>query len=212
MSYLRKLVLELNILRRHINSYPPEHPLVVQALDRAYATISDLLSQSGKLAIGVTRNTLILGKDVLDAAEPAVRDFASTLFSLGVISITFSEGLRLDELRRFNERLMMKHQDAASPESVQKLFDSLALENITIGTVDYGAIQVRLGLLDALDESTDFWERFVKGLIAGTLIRSPGDAAETERYAVSPPEMLADLLSENISREKRLLSRLYLSS
>ncbi len=97
---------------------------------------------------------------------------------------------------------MMKHQDAASPESVQKLFDSLALEHITIGTVDYGAIQVRLGLLDALDGSTDFWERFVKGLIAGTLIRSPGDAAETERYAVSPPEMLADLLSENISREK----------
>lgn len=202
VSYLRKLVLELNILSRHINSYPIGHPLVEQALNKAYSTISNLLSQSGELMIGVTRDTLILADSALDATEPAIRDFASTLFALGVISITFSEGLRLDELRRFNEHLMMKRQDVASSESVRELFDSLALDHITIGTLDYRAIQVRLGLLDALDESTNFWERFVKGVVAGILSRSPGDAAETERYAIYPPEMLADMLCENISMEK----------
>ncbi len=187
VSYLRKLVLELNILSRNINAYPQGHPLVEQALNKAYATISSLLSQSGELIIGVTRNTLILGDDVLDSAEPAICDFASELFTLGIISITFSEGLRLDELRRFNEHLIMKRQDTASSESARELFDSLALDHITIGILDYGAIQVRLGLLDALDESTNFWERFVKGVIAGILNRSPGNAAETERYAVYPP-------------------------
>ncbi len=199
--YLRKLVFELNILRRHINSYPQGHPLVEQALAKAYATISDLLSQSGTLIIGVARNTLILGDDVLDSAEPAVRDFAGALFSFGIVSLTFSEGLRIDELRRFNERLMVKNQDAATPESIRQLFDSLALDHISLGMVDYGAIQVRFGLLDALDESTDFWERFAKGVIAGTL--SGGDTAEeAERYARASPEMLADLLSDGIARER----------
>ncbi len=201
VSYLRKLVLDLNILRRHINSYPTGHPLVEQATLRAYATFSNLLSQRGGLTIGVTRDALILGDDILKAAEPAVRDFAGALFALGIVSLTFSEGLRVDELRRFNECLMMKHLDAASPGSVQKLFDSLGLEHIRIGMVDYGAIQVRAGLLDTLDESPDFWERFVKGVIAGTL-NSAGDTAEAERYARSSPEMLADMLSEGISDEK----------
>lgn len=202
ISYLRKLVLELHILHRYINSYPPEHPLVEQALDLAYTTISNLLSQSRRLIIGVTRNTLILGDDVLDAAEPAVRSFAGTLFAFGIISITFSEGLSIDELRRFNEHIIMKRQNASSPESVRALFDSLALEHVAIGALDYGAIKVRLGMLDAHDESTDFWELFVKGVIAEMLTHSTGKASETERYTISPPEMLADMLSESISMGK----------
>ncbi len=202
VSHLRKLVFELNILRRHIISYPQGHPLVEQALAKAYVTISDLLSQGGTLTIGVARNTLIFGDDVLDAAEPAVRNFAGALFSFGIISLAFSEGLRIDELRRFNERLMVKHQDTATPESVRKLFDSLALDHISLGMVDYGAIQVRFGLLETLDESTDFWELFAKGVIAGTLSHSAGDVAEAEKYAQAAPEMLADMLSDGISREK----------
>ncbi|HSW63296.1 MAG TPA: hypothetical protein VLH56_08305 [Dissulfurispiraceae bacterium] len=201
--YLRKLVYELNILRRHISSYPQGHPMVEQTLQRAYATVTGLLPQNGSLTIGIARDTLVLGDEVLDAAESAVRDFARSLFSCGIVSLTFNAGLRLDELRSFNEGLMFKSDEMMTPEAVRGIVDALELEHVSIGMIDYGAIQVRHGLLDAVDEPADFWERFAKGVLAGSLSGSGGDVATDDAiYSHASPEVLAEMLSDSISGGK----------
>lgn len=199
--HLRKLVYELNILRRHISSYPQGHPMVEQTLQKASATVSDLLPQTGNLTIGIARDTLVLGDEVLDASESAVRDFAHALFSHGIVSLTFHVGLRPDELRRFNECLMFKPEEMRTPDDFRRVFDALEFEHIGIGMIDYGSLQVRDGLQDAVDESADFWERFVKGVLAGSLSGS-GAALNAAMYSYEPPEVLAEMLSDCVSGEK----------
>lgn len=199
---LRKLIYELNVLRRHITAYPHGHPMVERTLTRAHATLSALLFGSVSLVIGVTKNALIVGEEKIEAKDPAVLDFASSLFSLGIVTLTFTSGVTPEELQRFNECLMAQEQ-ADAQDGVLRMLDDARLEHIRVQTIDYGAFSVRYGTDGETETETgNLWERFVRGVLAGTLFGPAINAADAGTISDATPELLAEMLQDEIAHKR----------
>ncbi len=199
---LRKLIYELNVLRRHITAYPHGHPMVERTLARAHATLSTLLSGAASLVIGITKNALLVGEEKIEATDPAVLDFANSLFSLGIVTLTFTSGVTPEELQKFNECLMAQEQ-ADAQDGVLRMLNDATLEHIRVQTIDYGAFSVRYGTEGETEtESGNLWERFVRGVLAGTLFGPGINTADAGTISDATPELLAEMLQDEIAHKR----------
>lgn len=196
---IRKLIYELNVLRRHVGSYPAAHPVVTQTLSRVHAFVESLIQPSGRLVLGITKETILVNEDSIDLTDPAFLNFARSLFSHGIIAVSFGAGVSADELRSFNEFLMALRQDAAGEGGVAALWQKAGLEHIHIEVIDYKALSgASLGQEMQTEPQGDFWVRFVRGVLAGTITGASADAVDidAEMMEGAPPEMLAEILEE----------------
>jgi hypothetical protein len=196
---IRKLVYELNMLRRHIGSYPPDHPVVAQTLARVHSYLDTLVQSTGRLVLGITKEAILVGDDSIDLKDPVLRDFARSLFAHGIIAVTFCAGIAPDELRRFNECLMALRQDAIGEEGFSALWQKAALEHIHVEVIDYKSLSSSSALHDVSAEPVrDFWTGFVRGVLAGSItgMSSVAGDSDAEMMQDAPPEMLAELFHE----------------
>lgn len=196
---IRKLVHELNVLRRHVGSYPAAHPVVVRTLSRVHAFVETLIPPSGRLVLGITKETILVNEDTIDLADPAILNFARSLFSYGIIAVTFDTGVSADELLRFNQFLMELRQDAAGEDGVAARWQKAGFEHIHIEVIDYQALSgASLRQEMQTEPQGDFWVRFVRGVLAGTITGASADAVDidAEMMEGAPPEMLAEILQE----------------
>lgn len=95
-------VADLIIFRRHLQSYPASHPSVTTALNKTMASFAPLVADGRAFTLGVARQGLLLQNETLGAEIPKFREFAGTLSSFGVITISFCAGLQQEELHGFN--------------------------------------------------------------------------------------------------------------
>ena len=66
---LVKAVKDLNIARKNIQIYPPEHAQAKASIDRAFAAIQDMLADRPDWRLGVAKNTIIAEETDLDTAS-----------------------------------------------------------------------------------------------------------------------------------------------
>lgn len=196
---IKQLIYELNVLRRHIGSYPPDHPVVEQTLARVHAFVHALVESSGRLVLGITKETILCGDESLELKDAVLRDFAGSLFAHGIIAVSFDADITPDELRRFNECLMALRQDSITSDRIGALWQNAELEHIHVEMIDYGALTGSSTLRDVSDEPVrDFWTGFVRGVLAGSITGMSADAGDidAEMMQDAPPEMLAEILHE----------------
>lgn len=196
---IRKLINDLNVLRRHVGSYPPTHPVVLQTLSRSHAYLDSLIAAAGPLVLGITKESLLVGEDTIELKDPVLLDFARSLFSHGIIAITFESGIESEELRRFNECLMALRQDISGAEQVGTLLHNAALEHIRVELIDYRALAERtVPVEESAPVAGDFWTGFVREVLVGAITGMSADAAadDAEMMEGAAPEVLAELLQD----------------
>lgn len=195
---IRKLIYELNVLRRHVGTYPQGHPVVMQTLARVHSYLDTLTQSSDRLVLGFSKDSILFGEETIDLKDPVLHDFARSLFAHGILAVTVERGTSPDELLRFNECLMTLRQGAVGDGGVSELWHAAGLEHIHVDVIDYRALAGSADLHEAdAGPISDFWTGFVRGVLAGSIVgisRDAGDDAEMMEAAL--PEVLAEILRE----------------
>lgn len=160
-----KFAAELIISRRHIQSYPQDHPVVAAALQKTISSLTPLISGGRVFTLGVSRQGLLFQNETLSPEMGKFREFSDTLSSFGIIAISFTEGLRPDELLSFASILNRPRNEVWDDGGIKQAFVNAGIQGMRIQVID-PSVFILSDDLDA-DYQTDPWEIFVRKLLAG---------------------------------------------
>jgi HEAT repeat protein len=191
---LSDAIIELNISRRNVSIYPPNHPSVDRSLSRAFELMQKLFELRPEITLAVAKDTLIIDDYYLEKKNPVYREFALQLSGLNIASVSFITGLTKEELYEFHRFISAKVGDLPQ-EPVQEQLRKLNLIHIRTVFIDYGAFAFEEGKTQKEPPKEEIWERYVYGMLEGTL--QPDGISEDIREI--PPEMLARFLNKNPS-------------
>ncbi|EKD34249.1 MAG: PBS heat-like protein repeat-containing protein [uncultured bacterium] len=201
---LSEAVIELNISRKNVGTYPPGHIQITKSIERAYDILLRLFELRSEMTLGVAKDTLMVGRDYLDQKNPVYRDFAFSMSKQEIAAVTFISGLAKEELVRFHCILATKPEDIRAAGGIGKVMAEADIPHIRIHAIDYSSFH-------ATEEQEIFksqekrmvgekaggglWQDFITHLSAGTLAGPEGGVSVKDAVQIDPAE-LARLLNE----------------
>ncbi|MBM4128905.1 MAG: HEAT repeat domain-containing protein [Nitrospira sp.] len=196
---LSEAVIELNISRRSVGLYPPEHPFIKGSINRAYENLMKLFELRSSITLGIAKDALVIDEYALEKENPVFKEFALSLHSKCIAAITFYSGLEDKELIWLHELITV--HEGLSGEGLVELAEKKGFKHIEITPVDLSVFKFMEGHLRPGDSERKIWEDYVHGLIEGRLAGK--DAADV--IINIPPEEVASIVSnhlpENASEE-----------
>ena len=198
---LSDAVIELNISRKNVGIYPPGHIQITKSIDRAYELLQKLFEIREEMALGVAKDTLLVGQDYLDKKNPVYRDFALSLNQQGIAAITFIRGMDKEELVRFHRILTTKPDDIIAAGGIATVMSDASISHIRVVEIDYRSFHLteEREILKPAKEyeksGAGMWQDFVSLLSSGSLA-APGQGVSLKDAAQIDPAELARLLNE----------------
>ncbi|MCL5023711.1 MAG: hypothetical protein M1497_10165 [Nitrospirae bacterium] len=190
---LSRTVTELGVSRRNASIYPRGHPAVERSLDKALASLQKLLAMKDEIVLVVAKDSLVFDDLALEKRNAAHTEVALQLSKMNIVSVTFLRGVTKDELYEFHKLFSRNPKEASAPVSREEA--SHMFSHIHIGLVDYGAFSFREGEKEQAGEEGHLWERYVYGLLTGTL----EDEETAEAVEEIPVEKLSGFLNTTIT-------------
>jgi len=179
-------VAELIIFRRHLQSYPATHPVVTAALQKTMAGFAQFIADGKALTLGVARQGLLLQNEPLGAEIQKIRDFAATLSSFGIISISFTVKLQPEELNAFIAIINRPRNEVWENGGIKQAFENAGIHSIKIHVIDPSVFTLTDELVAGY--SADPWDIFVRKLLDGYFSVSP---ERLMQLISAPPDELA---------------------
>jgi HEAT repeat protein len=170
VKLLSSLIVEFNIARRNIGSYPKDHPLITASLNKVIQTYNQLLEQDGVIVIGVARNVLMVNDVLLEKNNLIFKDFAKVLFEHGIGALTLRRGLSLDELRKFYEILCLKREELLNMGGISLIWEQASITSLEMQPIRYDLFRAT-GTISPKDQQKPpqgLWERFAQKLVQRT--------------------------------------------
>src|ERR1700690_3853841 len=127
---ITSIIAELNASKRIIGLYPPENPKIRESMSKAYGCLKKLLDMKGTVTVGIAKDVLMVGEDILDKKNPGLREFALDLHSKGIAAITFSPELRIEELTALHELITLK--DGPIGKALADMTEGREIRNIML--------------------------------------------------------------------------------
>ncbi|MDA8084803.1 MAG: HEAT repeat domain-containing protein [Nitrospiraceae bacterium] len=187
---LTDAVIELNISRRSVGLYPREHPIVRESIGRAHDFMIRLFEIRDSITLGIARDVLMIDHYILDRKNPVFREFAHSLYRKGIIAVTFSAGLGIEELTGFHEMLLAG--DEVIGDAVLKLAEEKGLRHIRPVPMELSKLKFTENGERRDGSDLDIWGNYITALLEGRLAE-----ADAEGIALHlPPEELALYLNE----------------
>lgn len=180
---LSDAVIELNISRRSVGLYPPDHPIAKESINRAFHYLSQLFELRVSITLGITKDTLVVDEYILDKKNPVFVEFANVLHTKGIAALTYSSGLSKEELVEFHLLITMK--DGPSGKALEDGAREKNISHIKISPLDFSAFGFVDGKQRGAGLGAGVWEEYVSRLIQGKLSAD----AENKVFALPPEEM-----------------------
>lgn len=180
---LSDAVIELNISRRSVGMYPPEHPAVRRSIERAFNNFQRMFELQASMTLGITRDTLVIGEFMLDKKNPVFAEFASCLHNRGIAAVTFSTGLSKEEIVEFNSLLTIK--DPPTGQAFAELAAGKNLRHIVLLPLDISA----LGFVEGETRSDRSGGEVLEDVIYAVLQGRLSDGSEGLVRSIAPSDM-----------------------
>lgn len=197
MELISTLVIEMNILRRHVTAYPAGHPVTRDAAAKVARLLDRILAGAESVTLGIARDTILFGGHPLDRRNPVYRDFARVLSDRGIVALTCHRRLDADELLRFGALISRSREEIGAGGGIAEAARAEGLSRLEVRGVDYDLFRVTeedllTGLPQGGSGSASLWEQFVRGVLDGTI--DPLGDATTKRPPLDP-RLLAQVLN-----------------
>jgi hypothetical protein len=191
---LSDAVIELNISRRSVGLYPPEHPITKQSIESAYALLKRLFELRSSITLGVAKDVLMVDEYTLDRKNPVFIEFAIALHAKGISAITFYSGLEEKEVLLLHK--LITDKDLPAGQALIELKECKELKHIRLAPLDVSKLRFVEGTRkESKGSGQAVWEDYIYGMLEGTL--ADGDA-EGILFKI-PPEDVANILSSRSS-------------
>ena len=193
---LNEFIHELNIARRSLSLYPPEHPQIAGSTSKALRAVMNLLLGREVVTLGVSPESLMFEQRWLDKNNRIFQGFASSLFDLGIASLSFSRGLTFSELLSFNQLLRADRDSVEAAGGFPALLEMQRISHIVIRPIDYSSFRARAEAESASSQS--LWEEFLQGVLSGNL-DAQGSSADWPGQL--DPSIIAAALNQRLADE-----------
>lgn len=197
VELISTLVIEMNILRRHVTAYPAGHPVTREAAAKVARLLDRILADADSVTLGIAREAILVTGHPLDRRNPVYRDFARVLSDRGIVALTCRRHLDADELLRFGAILSRSREEIAAGGGIEAAARREGLSRLEVQGVNYDLFRVteeeRLpGLPEGGSGPGSLWEQFVRCVLDGT-IDPLGDG--TAKRPPLDPRLLAQVLN-----------------
>ena len=195
---LSDFIYDLNIARRQLALYPPEHPQIENSNTTVLNIFNRLCQFRDVITLGVAPETLVFEQNWLDEHNPVYRDFAGFLSTLNIASISFHTGLKSSELITFNQILSNNRQTIDDGGGIPALLEKHQITHISVVPVDYATFQSAEGESSSHEQNNkQLWDDFLRGLLTEQLDQQGKAVSMKDRVNV---ELMADII--NRSKDK----------
>ena len=161
---------ELNISRRKLSLYPPEHPQVSASVNSTLDILNKLFCSDSVITLGIAPNAIYFEQLWLNKKDSTNREFAQFFSTRGIASISFHKGLKSSELIRFNQLLHSDRNSIGSINSLEERLGQQQINHISVIPIDYDAFQANQDITKSQTGDEDgLWESFLHGLNHGIL-------------------------------------------
>ncbi|MEA3362114.1 MAG: HEAT repeat domain-containing protein [Thermodesulfobacteriota bacterium] len=161
---------QLNIARRKLSLYPPEHPQIATSVNSTLDILKELFLSAPVITLGIAPDALYFEQLWLDKEDPTNQEFAKYFSGLGIASISFHSGLKDSELIRFSQLLRADRNTIESSGGFEKLLDQQQIYHISVIPIDYDAFQANHDFSEKKSSGRDqLWESFLHGMHNGNL-------------------------------------------
>ncbi|MCX5883641.1 MAG: hypothetical protein NTU74_18150, partial [Deltaproteobacteria bacterium] len=195
---LGQAILELNISRKNISTYPLGHRQIITSIDRAYGLIDRLMDQRHELILGFTKNHIFAERIQLDFRNSVYREFSHALHSLDIASVSFVNGLTKEEVFDFVKIIACIIEEGDGHSNIALAMNEANIQHIKIEKIDYNRFYLTEETEIVPSESTnnlkasDIWCKFVQNLLSDDVF----DNTHRDRLARMQPAESACLLNE----------------
>ncbi|MFZ1985509.1 MAG: hypothetical protein WAU91_13920 [Desulfatitalea sp.] len=198
-------IMDLNIARKNMLIYPPQHEQVQRSLKRACVAMHAAAAHFSPLTLTVMQEHLMVGTHALETKGALSKELAQALKQRGIAAITLFPNFENEELVGVLKLMNLDPDQIKGQGGIEMASAAFALSRIVLHTVDYSKLhvteeeEIRRSAGTAQEEST--WGLFVSHMLAGTLAV---EGAESERaQALFDPVRMADLLNANQADAKQ---------
>ena len=192
---LTDAVIELNISRRSVGLYPPEHPFTKESLEKAFEFLQKLFEIRNSITIGIAKDTLVVDEYTLEKKNPVFREFALGIHAKGIAAITFYSGASMDELLGFHQLITAK--DAPVGKAFIEQAEKKGLTHIKLSPLDISRFSFIEGSFREKGSDAKIWEDYIYGLLEGKL----ADSDAEEVILGLPPEAIADVINREMHED-----------
>ncbi len=192
---LSEAVIELNISRRSIGLYPPEHPIAEESINRAFELLKNLFEIRSSITLGIAKNTLVIDKYTLDKKNPVFSEFALSLHNKGLAAITFYNGLEVEELVSLHELITMR--EGPNGKALLENAGKKGIRHIKLSLIDLSKFDFIQGAFKPGALESKLWEDYVYGLLEGKLAENEAEGI----ILTIPPEQIAVFINNRISED-----------
>jgi hypothetical protein len=182
---LSEAVIELNISRRSVGLYPPEHPILKSSIEKAFELLQKLFELRSSITLGIAKDALVIDEYTLDKKNPVFREFALSLHSKGIAAVMFDSALEIGELVSLHELITMREGPVGN--ALLKLAEQKGLRHIQLSPIDLSVFSFMEGKTGTGFSENKLWEDYIYGLLEGKL--ASGDAEDVVTHI--PPEKVA---------------------
>lgn len=170
VGLLSDVIHELNISRNYVSAYPKGHPVIAASCEKLALHLGQLLHTREELTIGIAKDTIVIRGIQPGQNNFAFREFAGALFRHGIAAIIFRQGLKPEDIVKFNELLLEKRCDIRDMGGIEQAVSQSGIEGIRVSEVRYDAFHVTeqeiLSSPARWEPSTSPWEIFARKLLA----------------------------------------------
>ncbi len=198
LQVLSRLLFLFNIARRHVTTYPDDHPLIVRAMQNFLLQLDQLLEYSDEITIGVARDTLLIGNATLEK-NAVFTDLAQTLFACDIAAFTLRRSVTGQDLCTFFRLLGEPIENIRSAGGFSTLMQERGVTGVGIIDINYAAFHAtELDVIEAAASEEERearelpWESFICALTDGQL------DPDGDEFAVQSldPALLASLMNQ----------------
>jgi hypothetical protein len=154
----------LGILRGYMITYPPEHPMVVEAMDRASAILADCLKMTRKIVVQIRQDTFFYRKQRIGEKNFASKNLARCLSSLWVVSVTFQEHCARSDLEHFINVIAATPAQILDSGGIRRALARAGIAGVSVKTLDLSGYRVTMEKQIAKPDSVEARESFSKDL------------------------------------------------
>jgi hypothetical protein len=209
---LVRALIELNIARKNMMSYPEGHHQVETSIQRAFHHLKSFLDQEKELSFGVLKDGLSVSGKYLEPGNAVIRDLAACLRDRRIAGVTFSGDLSPDDTLSFLRLITREAEDPAAVCAVEELSECKAeLKSVHVHWVDYAKFHHTIGVEVSKKRAPaddgpggSIWDDYVQYLTADALTASP-DGAPIVRSREVTPGKLADDVNSQAATDQQML-------
>ncbi len=200
ITFLQKL----NVARRHLSIYPPEHPAIRESIGKTLATLQEFFLSSPQLSIGIAPNAVYYEEIKFDDQESAVADFCHYFSGLGIATVGFLPGLGAEEIIRFIQLLRSDRDEIETFGGFSLLLSEQRIFHIQVIAVDYEVFQAKALDSESHPSATDLWENFLFGLNKGILEFDDREGQQLNSFAEMLNQAQTDATVQSIDFQQKL--------